>query len=106
MFANLAYRKTGTLDANYTNITNLLRNSANLNASSVPLGYQAGLGADFTIGNSKDGSNAVILFIKGGVNQPFSRDIYKVEGQKYDAGIKKGDWMISLGFKFASRMGR
>ena len=102
--ATLNYKNTGTINPAFTNITDVVNNGQNINATSFRLGYQAGLGLDFTISNNPNGDKTVILFAKGGINQPFGKDTYKIEGQKYDPAIKKGDWMISVGFKFGSRI--
>ena len=104
--ASLYYKKTGTINSNYTNISDLITNGTNIQGSSVRLGYQAGAGADFTLHSSKQGDGVVLFFIKGGLNQPFAKDVYKIEQQKYDPAINKGDLVFWIGFKFGSRLGQ
>lgn len=70
------------------------------------MGYHLGFGADVKLTDNNNGSSAIILLVKGGVNQPFGKDIYKVEEQKYDPSIKKRDWGLSLGVNFGGRISR
>ncbi len=101
--SSLSYVNKGNVNASYTNITDVLVQNENVNGASFRLGYQAGLGIDVALSHTKDGNRGLLLFVKAGVNQPFSKDKFKIQGITYNPEINKGDWMVSVGVKFMSR---
>lgn len=102
-FSILSYANKGTINPSYSNISDLLLNSENVNAVSIRLGYQAGVGMDVAVAHKKDGKRSLLLFVKAGVNQPFSKDKFKIQNVTYNPEINKGDWMLSVGIKFVNR---
>lgn len=104
--STLSYLSNGSVNPTYTNISDVLVGSYNVNTASFRLGYQLGLGVDVALSHNKDGNHTIILFAKGGVNQPFGKDKFKIENVTYDPQIKKGDWMLSVGLKFTTRRRR
>ncbi len=99
----ISYDKPDEINLNFTNISNVLINSQSISASSLRLGYQAGLGFDVVVERNKTNSSATILFIKGGTTGAIGKERYKFSGQRYDPDIRRGDWNISVGVKFAGR---
>lgn len=102
-FATLNYINKGTINPQYSNITDILVESENINSASFRLGYQAGVGVDVAVSQNKANSKSFILFVKAGVNQPFAKDKFKIQSTTYNPEINKGDWMLSIGVKFANR---
>jgi len=94
--SNLEYTKPPAINANYTNITNIIANNQSSISSSGRLGYQLGLGIDFLVSKQ----SGTMFYIKAGTNRPFTEDKYDVEGVKYKPGILQGDWLVGFGFKF------
>jgi hypothetical protein len=101
--ATLHYNKQGTANANFTDISNIVVDANRLYSTSTRCGYQAGLGTDVVISENNKKGSVIVLFAKAGVNKPIGKDSYKFEGVKYQPDIKKGDWVVSFGFKFGSR---
>lgn len=102
--STLEYSNDVQTNPNFTNISNIVINDPKVQATSTRLGYQAGVGLDLVVAHDKvKGKPAVILFSKSGTNQTFSEDKFKIAGINYKPGIKHGDWLVSLGFKFIAR---
>jgi hypothetical protein len=101
--SDLEYSKPTQTNPVYTDISDIIINKQSINASRVSLGYQAGIGFDFTIDNDITHTQRTILFVKAGINRPFKETSYKIEGIKFKPGIIQGDWLITIGVKFAGR---
>ncbi len=99
--STLEYSVDPVLNPNYTNLTNMVINDRSVSSSSTRLGFQAGLGFDVMIFKGGGRRAGLYLFTKTGINRPVWRDKYKINGVKYDPGIKQGDWGISFGLKVA-----
>ncbi|TCJ14342.1 hypothetical protein EPD60_10110 [Flaviaesturariibacter flavus] len=104
-YAGLGWR-ISWIRYNFEDLTkpNLLIESARtpleLTARSSRVGYQAGLGLDLRIGQSKDGWRSTFLFFKGGINGAIGGEKYKVEGRGYHPPVQPYDWEVQAGFKF------
>jgi hypothetical protein len=98
----IEYSKPRQINQNYTNITNIIANDQSILANNFRPGYQAGIGFDFT-SSDKIRTAKAILFIKIGTNRPFGEETFKIEDIKYGPGIKQGDWLATIGFKFGSK---
>ncbi|MGB8193542.1 MAG: hypothetical protein WCF67_16550 [Chitinophagaceae bacterium] len=101
--ASLQYKKTGQNNPAYTDITNILLNEQETNASYAKIGYQAGIGFDFVLGKAGQRTGGTMAFIKAGTNRLFGKPVYKIGSTKYDPGISYGEWVITFGFKFFDR---
>lgn len=100
--STIEYFKPKQTNPGFTNITNVIVNNQSTDASNTRLGYQAGLGLDLRI-SKKDQAGKALLFIKAGTNRAVGGDKFKVEGTTYKPGIKQGDWVLALGFKFVGK---
>jgi hypothetical protein len=98
----LAYSKPEQLNGNPTNISNIIANNQSVSATATNLGYQAGLGFDLVVNNDNN-TSASIFFVKLGTSGIFGKERFKIAGTKYTPGFKQGDWIITLGIKFAGR---
>jgi hypothetical protein len=101
--SELRYSAPTQTNPNFTNISNVVISEPRAYGSSSRLGYQAGLGFDLKLGGNKSQTYKTILFIKGGTNQPFKKDTYKIEGYRYDPGIRQADWLVTVGLKLATK---
>jgi hypothetical protein len=101
--ASLSYYKPDEINPNFTNITNVLVNHQSISSSSLRIGYQAGLGIDVVVERDKKNSSATVLFIKAGTLGGIGKERHKFSGLRYEPGIKRGDWNISVGVKFTGR---
>lgn len=102
--SNISYEEKGVQNPNYTSIADMVIGGKTTSLSSTRLGYQLGVGFDFTLWQNKERTSRNMLFIKAGMNRPAWRDKFqKGELPAYNAGIKQGQWIISIGFKFASK---
>lgn len=103
-WSTIKYEKEGEANTIYTSIVNMRTDENNVRLSSFRIGYQAGLGLDFTVSQDKKGLSKSIVFIKGGINRPTWKDKYSGSGiKRYDPGIKQGDWMVSIGVKLVDK---
>lgn len=100
--SSINYSKKAQTNSSFTNITNIVVNNVDVNASSVRLGVQFGAGIDVLLGERRNKSGATYLFTKFGSNRPVWADRYKIEGFKYNPGIKQGDWLVTVGLKFGT----
>src|SRR5579871_1163828 len=101
--SSLSYSKANQTDPNYTNISDIIVSGTTINTSSLRVGYDAGIGIDFTVSNNKDHTAGTILFLKAGTNRALWEDAYKIENIKYKPGTRQADWIISVGIKFIKR---
>lgn len=100
--SNIRYQKEPTENPNYTSLADMLSGGRDISLESTRLGYQLGLGFDFTLFHNQARNSRSILFIKAGMNRPVGKDKYRhADLPEYKAGIKQGDYMITVGFKFA-----
>lgn len=101
--STLNYKGSTQTNPNFTDISNIIVSKPEVYSSSIRLGYQAGIGLDLRLGGNASHTHNTILFVKGGTNQPFKKDTYKIESYTYNPGIKQADWLVTVGFKFASK---
>lgn len=102
--SNLNYENPATLNPAFTNVSDMVVNNKSINLTSTKVGYQAGLGIDYLLNDPKGNSSAsIIVFTKVGTNSAIGKEVYKDEGIRYEPGIKQGDWLVTVGFKFAGR---
>jgi hypothetical protein len=103
-FSSVRYEKKAIANPDYTSIVNMLSDQNIVSLESTRIGYQLGVGFDVPLFQSKDKLRKTILFIKAGTNRPFGKDKYKHNDiPDYQPDIKQGDWMITVGFKFANK---
>jgi opacity protein-like surface antigen len=103
-FSEIKYKRSSQPNPNYTSIENMRSDENEVKLASTRIGYQYGVGFDYAVAYNTDKLYKTILFIKAGVNQPFKKDIYKSDDiPNYRPGIKQGDWLITIGFKFANK---
>ncbi|UAY50611.1 hypothetical protein [Ferruginibacter albus] len=100
--SSLEYSKPSDFNPNYTNISNIVLNNRSVFATSTTLAYQAGVALDVLIDQDKNKRNNTFLFAKFGTTRAFNYDEYDIGGNLYKPKILQGDWLITLGFKFAS----
>ncbi len=99
--SDLSYSKPVQTNSSYTNITNIISNDQSTHSESFRVGYQFGIGFDAAI--KKHGEcGKTILFTKIGTNSAMGGDVYKINGIEYRPDIRHGDWLVSIGFKFAT----
>lgn len=102
--SNISYEEKGVHNPNYTSIADMVIGGKTTNLSSTRLGYQLGVGFDFTLWQDKERTARNMLFVKAGINRPAWRDKFrKGDLPEYNAGIKQGTWILSIGFKFAGK---
>jgi hypothetical protein len=101
--ASLRYVKPEIANPNYTNITDIITNQQSISSGSFNVGYQAGLGFDVVTTRTDNNAAAFILFVKAGTTGAIGKERYKISGMRYEPGIKRGDWVITIGCKFAGR---
>jgi hypothetical protein len=90
------------LNTAFTDITDLVVNDQSAEGSSIRLGYQAGMGFEVVTSKLSLGAGGII-FVKAGINRPFGKEKYKIEGVRYDPGIEYGKWIVAAGVKFFGR---
>ena len=100
--SSINYSKKSLTNSSFTNITNIVVNKVDVRTSSLRLGYQIGIGFDILLAERRNKSGATYLFTKFGSNRPVWADKYKIEGFEYNPGIKQGDWLLTIGFKFVT----
>src|SRR5687768_1335746 len=100
--AYLNYSKPQDINSSYTNISNLVNRDQSAKLSSTKLGYQVGLGFDYVLGTDKDKTTKFILFTKIATDNPIGTDKYKINGVEYKPEIRHGDWLVTVGIKFAN----
>lgn len=96
--AYLNYSKSAVTNTAYTDITNIIITNQSAKLSSTKLGYQIGLGFDYSLSNNTK-INRSIFFTKIAMDNPIGEDKYKKQNIDYKPGIRHGDWLISLGLK-------
>lgn len=102
--STLKYTEKGVHNPNYTSIADMVIGGKEVSMESTRIGYQLGIGFDFTIWQNKEKTTRNMLFIKAGMNRPLWKDKFSIgELPNYNAGIKQGQWIITAGFKFATR---
>lgn len=102
--SNIKYEKPATWDPNYTSITNLLSDKNEVNLSALRVGFQLGLGFDFSLYKNPEGTAKRIFFVKAGINRPLWKEKYNFgDAPSYDPNLRQGNWVITFGFKFANK---
>jgi hypothetical protein len=100
--SKLEYDAPAQFNPGFTNISNLLINDRSVDASSIRIGYQLGLGFDLLVNPREKKRGGVYLFTKAGMNRPIWKDKYKIDTYKYDPDIRQGDWQIAFGVKLVA----
>jgi len=100
--AELSYKKDVPFTGNPSRIIDLLQYNKYTSASTFKIGYQAGIGMDVVLSKSTR-PGGVIVFAKAGTNGPIGKERYEIEGEKFNPGIKYGNFISAFGFKFFSR---
>jgi hypothetical protein len=98
--SEMKFSSTADPDSGFSHITNIVSGHHNTYAVSTRIGFQAGIGFDYTVATSKDQLMKTILFTTIGVNRPIGEDKYEIEGTDYTPGIKQADWLVTVGVKF------
>jgi hypothetical protein len=102
--SEIRYRKRGQPNFNYTNFSNMRTDDNDVLLNSIRLGYQYGVGLDFSFAYNRDRTFKTVLFVKAGVNKPSKRDIYKSDGLRdYSPGIKQGTRVLTIGIKLGNK---
>lgn len=99
---NLEYERPAQLNPAFTDISNLVVNDPSVAATYLRVAGQAGLGIDLVLTHPRS-NGGVMLFTKAGMQRVLGPERFKIDGVKYDPGIRYGDWMVTMGFKFFSR---
>lgn len=99
--STLDYKKPIQVNNSYTNISNIIVNNQSIVSSSTKVGYQLGLGLDVLVSKNNTESGTY-LFTKIGINESIGKNKYSIAGIDYQPDIKQGDWLVSIGFKFAN----
>lgn len=100
--AFLNYSKPPETNPGYTDISNLITRDQSSKLSSTKLGYQLGLGFDYSLGMDRDKRNKTYFFTKIATDNPVGEDKYKTNGVAYKPKIKHGDWLVTMGFKIVT----
>jgi hypothetical protein len=101
--AHITYDTPPVINPAYTDITDFLLNDRSIEAVSTKLGYQAGLGFDWALGNIDKNESFCMLFIKAGINNAFGAERFKMEDIKFTPGIEFGNWIVTVGVRLYSR---
>lgn len=99
---NLEYERPAQLNPSFTDISDLVVNDPSVFASYLRAAGQAGIGIDLVL-SRPDKPGGLIFFAKAGTQRVLGKERFKIEGIKYDPGIRYGDWMVTTGFKIFSR---
>ncbi|MDQ2751830.1 MAG: hypothetical protein M3R72_02295 [Bacteroidota bacterium] len=100
---SLEYNKPAQTNESYSDITNIVQNDPTVTTSATGVGYQAGIGFDFVIGNNKNKTSGTMIFVKAGTSGVFGNPAYKIQNIHYNPGIVYGRWNVTAGFKFFGR---
>ena len=101
--STIKYEKPETVNNNAEDITGFIINNQSVTAQSGKVGYQAGVGFDYSISSPQKTPRATLLFLKAGIQGPIGGDRYKMNGHVYHTDLKQGNWVINIGFKFIVR---
>lgn len=101
--SDLRYDAPEDINPSFTNPTNLVQNNRSSYLNSAKLGYEAGLGFDFLLHENRYGTAGTMLCLKLATNGAIGKERYKDNHVNYDPGIRHGDWLVALGFKFFGR---
>ena len=101
--SSIEYKKPAEVNSSFTDISNIVINDPSVDASSTRLGYTAGFGLDIKLTRREQLNRSPMFFTKFGINQPFGKDKFDIEGISYRPGFKQADWLLSFGFKFLAR---
>jgi hypothetical protein len=102
--SRLKYEEKGVHNPDYTSIADMVIGGKSTSMESTRPGYQLGVGFDVNLWQNTEKTSRNILFIKGGMNRPMWKDKFSVgELPDYNAGIKQGQWIITVGMKFGSK---
>jgi hypothetical protein len=102
--STLKYEESGIHNPNYTSIADMVIGGKSMSMESTRVGYQLGVGFDVNLWQNKERTTRNILFIKGGMNRPMWKDKFTIgELPNYNAGIKQGQWIITVGMKFGNK---
>lgn len=106
--SSIEYRKPATVNASFSDISDIIQNNQSVFEECVRFGYQAGLGMDIVVdGHSRPGRKpnvgGIIFFMKGGINRIIGKETYNIEGIKYRPGIVYGQWAATFGIKLFGR---
>jgi hypothetical protein len=102
--STLKYTEKGVHNPNYTSLSDMVIGGKEISMESTRIGYQLGVGFDIKLWQDKEGFTRNMLFIKGGMNRPMWKDKFNIgDLPDYNAGIKQGQWIITVGFKFGTK---
>ena len=102
--ATLSYEKPAIPVSNPATFLDYLQNGKqSTEASSMKVGYEAGIGMDVQISGGPNRNGGTMLFAKVSTSGPIGKEKYKINDNSFDPGIKYGQLAIAFGFKFFSR---
>lgn len=101
--AMLTYKKPAPEITNPTTFLDHLQGDKYTSASSVKVGYEAGIGMDLQIAGNQPNTGGTMLFARIGTSGPIGKEKYKTDHSSFDPGIKYGQLAVALGFKFFGR---
>jgi len=102
--SDLSYTKSPSAGAINSWVVNMYPSQNYTYMQSAGIGYQYGLGFDYALFYNHEKTFKTIFFAKAGVNKPFKTDVYKANDMPdYSPSIKQGDWLLTFGFKFATK---
>lgn len=101
--SSLQYDNKGQANTNPTNITDMFTNRQQFYLSNFRVGYQAGLGFDLAVAQTKEGTGAILFFTKAGINRPLWKEKYEKDGARIDPKVNFAEWMVTAGLKFVRR---
>lgn len=101
--SQLRYENKGQSNPGATNIANMFLNRQEYFLNNARIGYQAGIGFDLAIAQTKEGTRAVLFFTKAGINRPLWKERYEKDGVRIEPEIDFADWIVTAGLKFVRR---
>ena len=98
----LNYNQPDQVNNNFTSIVDIVQKEGATYGSKFNLSYQAGVGFDFVISESKKGGG-IMLFTRAGTDGIIGSRDFKVKGLKYHTDIQQGGWQCTFGVKLFKR---
>jgi hypothetical protein len=100
----IKYEKKQEPNPNYTSVFDIRSDGSDYTLNSNRLGFQAGIGFDFTVAQNEKRTGKTILFVKAGMNRPVWKDTYRSKDvPAFKPNIIQGDWLLTIGIKFADK---